>query len=101
MAAGSELSCGPSGGEIDRLKRAPLRLRDEEDVTRTVSCDASCRLLCSASYSVHEVPGSRGIGMSAIGLGGGGGSRRVENAAPPGSQIVFVSGPWEKRPQFP
>ena len=33
--------------------------------------------------------------------GGLGGERKVEYAAPPGSHIVFVSGPWEKRPQFP
>ena len=33
--------------------------------------------------------------------GGVGARRRVEYAAPPGSQIVFVSGPDEIRPQFP
>ncbi len=33
--------------------------------------------------------------------GGMGAWRRVEYAAPPGSQIVFVAGPEENRPQFP
>ena len=37
----------------------------------------------------------------AITAGGRGGERKVEYAAPPGSHMVFVSGPWEKRPQFP
>ena len=84
------------GGVIDRPKREPrLRCGDtDEDCTR--GCNFG-----NDGERQHAVDWGSDESGCTISEGGWGGRRNVEYAAPPGSHIVFVSGPWEKRPQFP
>ena len=78
----------------DLLKRDPRRLGDELEVV-------AATIYRIGERSRQEVGGElRARGGRAVG-GSDGGCRRVEYAAPPGSHIVFVSGPEENRPQLP
>ena len=84
------------GGVIERPNLEPRLLGGDKDEDRVFSNGVG------DDDGRRQAVDGEGSGSGCTRTAGGrGGERKVEYAAPPGSHMVFVSGPWEKRPQFP